>query len=389
MNPEDFKNSPSGKCIKTPRGYWVFVPNPLPPALSYDRDLTSLLSEADRLLGELSGTGRLLPNPYLLISPYMRREAVSSSRIEGTQASLSDLFFFEAADQEKPKVPDVREVKNYVRAMEYGLDRLTKLPVSLRLVREIHQVLMEGVRGEHAIPGQFRRSQNWIGPAGCSLNDAAFVPPPPEEMKEALGQWEKYFHSSPKEPPLIQCALMHYQFEAIHPFLDGNGRIGRLLITFFLCEKEYLTYPLLYLSDFFDKFRDEYYSRLLMVSRTGDWRGWIEFFLRGVANQCKEALSDAKSILALYADYQQILKGVKRLPETAYRLVDEIFQNPVISISGLSKKWDVPFISVKRGVMRLVDIGILVETTKRKRNKLYVAPQLIELLTATDKGRRK
>ena len=176
MNPEDFKNSPSGKCIKTSRGYWVFVPNPLPPALSYDRNLTSLLSEADRLLGELSGTGRLLPNPYLLISPYMRREAVYSSRIEGTQASLSDLFFFEAAGQEEPKVPDVREVKNYVRAMEYGLERLTQLPVSLRLVREIHRVLMEGVRGKHATPGQFRRTQNWIGPTGCSLKDAVFVP---------------------------------------------------------------------------------------------------------------------------------------------------------------------------------------------------------------------
>ena len=207
-------------------------------------------------------------------------------------------------------------------------------------------------------------------------------------MKEALGDWEKYFHSGPKEPPLIQCALMHCQFEAIHPFVDGNGRIGRLLITFFLCERGYLTQPLLYLSDFFEKFRDEYYNRLLMVSQTGDWRGWIEFFLRGVANQCKEALSDAKAILALYAEYQQALKGVKKPPETAYRLIDEIFLNPVISISVLSRKWDVPFISVKRGVMRLVDIGILIEATKRRRNKLFVAPRLMELLTITDKARR-
>ncbi|MCK4858809.1 MAG: Fic family protein, partial [candidate division Zixibacteria bacterium] len=373
--------------IKTSRGHWAFVPNPLPPALSYDSSLTNLLSEADRLLGELSGTGRLVPNPYLLISPYMRREAVSSSRIEGTQASLDDLFFFEAAEQEEPKVPDVREVKNYVQAMEYGSDQLKQLPVSLRLIREIHRVLMEDVRGE-ATPGQFRRTQNWIGPAGCSLNDASFVPPAVDEMKEALGDWEKYFHSEPKEPPLIQCALMHYQFEAIHPFLDGNGRIGRLLITFFLCERGYLTQPLLYLSDFFDRFRDQYYSRLLTVSQTGDWGGWIEFFLRGVAKQCKEALSDAKAILALHAEYERALKDVKRPPETAYRLIEEIFQNPVISISGLSKKWDVPFISVKRGLMKLVEIGILAEATKRKRNRLFVAPRLMELLTATDKARR-
>jgi len=364
------------------------MPNPLPPTLSYDRNLTGLLSEADRLLGELSGTGRVLPNPYLLISPYMRREAVSSSRIEGTQASLNDLFFFEAAKQEKPRVPDVREVKNYVEALEYGLDRLKQLPVSLRLVREIHRVLMEGVRGEEAMPGQFRRTQNWIGPPGCLLNDASFVPPPIDEMKEALGDWEKYFHSGPKEPPLIQCALMHYQFEAIHPFLDGNGRIGRLLITFFLCERGYLAQPLLYLSGYFDRFRDEYYSRLLTVSQTGDWGGWIEFFLRGVASQCIEALSDAKSILALHAEYEEALKDVKRPHETAYRLIDEIFQNPVISISGLSKKWDVPFNSVKRGLMKLVEIGILVEVTKRKRSKLFVAPRLMELLTATDKARR-
>lgn len=389
VNPAEFTKSSSGKCVKTPRGYWAFVPHPLPPTLRYDKHLTSLLSEADRALGELSGTGSLLANPYLLISPYIRREAVSSSRIEGTQASLSDLFLFEASEHEKPKVTDVREVHNYVRAMEYGIDRLRELPVSLRLVREIHRVLMEGARGRHATPGQFRRTQNWIGPVGCSLNDATFVPPPMEQMNEVLGDWEKYFHSNPKEPPLIQCALIHYQFEAIHPFLDGNGRIGRLLITFFLCERGYLTQPLLYLSDFFDKFRDEYYSRLLAVSQSGDWRGWIEFFLRGVAGQCREALSDARAILALHTEYEQTLKGTKKVPETAHRLIGEIFHNPVISISGLSKKWDVPFMSVNRGVMRLRDIGILVEATKRKRNRLFVAHRLMELLTATDERRRK
>lgn len=387
MNPKDFQSSSAGRCIKTSEGYWAFVPNPLPPAINYDEELIYLLSEGNRFLGELSGTGRLLPNPYFLIGPYIRREAVSSSRIEGTQASLDDLFFFEAAEMEEPKVPDVREVRNYVRAMEYGIERLKELPVCVRLIREIHKVLMEGVRGEHATPGELRKSQNWIGPPGYSGNEATFVPPPVEEMKETLSEWEKYLHSNPNEPPLIQCALMHYQFEAIHPFRDGNGRIGRLLITFFLCEKGCLTQPLLYLSAFFDRFRDEYYSRLLTVSQKGDWPEWIKYFLRGVAAQAKDAISDAKKILDLHAEYQGMVDMSKKIPESAHRLIDEIFLNPVISISGLSKKWNTSFMAVKRGVLRLIDIGILREVTGRKRNRLFIAPKLMELLTATDKDR--
>lgn len=388
MNPEEFKNSTAGKCIKTSGGYWVFIPNPLPPRINYDKNLIRLLSEADRLLGELSGTGRLLPNPYLLIAPYIRREAVSSSRIEGTQASLNDLFFFEAAETEKPRVPDVREVRNYVRAMEYGIGRLKDLPISARLIREIHRVLMAEVRGKHATPGEVRRSQNWIGPPGCSLNDATYVPPPVDEMKQALSDWERYLHSNPDEPPLIQCALIHYQFEAIHPFLDGNGRIGRLLITFFLCERGYLTQPLLYLSVFFERFREEYYSKLLAISQRGDWEGWVRFFLRGVVNQSNEAISDANKILKLHSEYERMLEETKKIPESAHRLIDEIFLNPVISISVLSKKWNMPFMSVRRGVSRLVEIGILSEVGERKRNKLFVAPKLRELLTATDRARR-
>lgn len=351
----------------------------------YDAELISLLSDADRSLGELSGTGRLLPNPYLLITPYIRREAVASSRIEGTRASLTDLFFFEAADSEQPRVPDVREVSNYVQAMEHGIIRLNELPISIRLVREIHGILMKGVRGEHATPGELRRSQNWIGFPGCSLDDASFVPPPVGEMKEALGDWEKYLHSPPGEPPLIKCACMHYQFEAIHPFIDGNGRIGRLLITFFLCEKDFLTQPLLYLSTFFERYRKEYYSRLLEVSQKGDWEGWIKFFLRGVVRASEEAVADAEKILELHDEYKKNLRRTKKIPESAQRLIDEIFLNPVVSISGLSKKWGKPFNSVKRGVERLVEIGILREETKKKRNRLFVAHQLMDLLSSTDR----
>jgi len=383
MNPKDFEKSPSVQCIKTLEGFWAIVPNPLPPSIKYDKELIRLLSEADRQLGELSGTGMLLPNPYLLIAPYVRREAVSSSRIEGTQASLSDLFFFEAAEKQKPGVSDVREVSNYVSAMNYGLKRLEDLPISVRLIKEIHEKLMEGARGERATPGELRRSQNWIGPPGCSLADATFIPPPVEEMKESLSVWEKYLHSDLSEPQLIECALMHYQFEAIHPFLDGNGRIGRLLITFFLCEKGSLSQPLLYLSGFFEKYRDEYYTRLLEVSRKGDWLGWIKFFLRGVSVQCKDALSDAKKILDLHAEYKLALEQTKKVPESAHRVLDEIFVNPIISVSRLSKKWDVDYNAVKTGVLRLIKIDILTEWTGQKRNKLFIAPKLLDLLTAS------
>lgn len=381
MDPKDFKMSTAGKCVNTLKGYWAFVPNPLPSKINYNKELIRVLSDADRLLGELSGTGRLLPNPYLLIAPYIRREAVSSSRIEGTQAALSDLFFFEAAKTEEPEVPDVREVHNYVSAMEYGLQRLKDLPISTRLIREIHQILMDGVRGDRLTPGELRESQNWIGPSGCLLNEATYVPPPVEEMNRALGEWEKYLHSEPDEVPLIQCAIMHYQFEAIHPFLDGNGRIGRLLITFFLCERGYLTQPLLYLSAYFEKHRDEYYSKLLGVSQKGDWKAWIEFFLRGVVSQSGDAISDAKRILDLHNSYQEKLEETKKVPESAHRLIDEIFMNPVISVSGLSKKWVIPFVSIRRGVSRLLEIGILKEVPGRKRNKLFVASELMQLLS--------
>ena len=387
MNPKDFQNSSAGKCVKTINGYYAFIPNSLPPRFDYDKGIINLLSEADRSLGELSGTGRLLPNPYLLIAPYSRLEAISSSRIEGTQSSLSDLFFFEAAKFEKPKIPDVKEVWNYVQAMEYGIGRVKELPVSVRLIREIHGILMKDVRGEHLTPGEIRRSQNWIGSPGCLLNEAAFIPPPVEEMQQALSDWERYLHSNLDEPSLIQCALMHYQFEAIHPFLDGNGRMGRLLITFFLCEKGCLTQPLLYLSAFFDRFREEYYSRLLAVSQRGDWRGWIKFFLQGVANQSKEAISDAKRIFDLHTEYQKVLEKTKKVPKSAHRLIDELFLNPVISISILSKKWGIPFNSVKTGVLRLVEVDILREVEERRRNKLFFAPKLMELLTTPDKQR--
>ncbi len=379
MDPAAFRDSPSGRVMRTPQGYWAFVPHPLPPPLPFDNETVSLLSEADRGLGTLAGIGRLLPNPHLLIAPYIRREAVLSSRIEGTQASLSDLLFFEAAEEEPPRAPDVREVRNYVLALEYGLERLKHLPLSLRLVREIHARLMRGVRGGRAKPGEFRQTQNWIGPPGCTLADATFVPPPVAEMTEALGAWEKFLHQEKDLPPLMQCALMHYQFEALHPFVDGNGRVGRLLITFFLCERGHLSQPLLYLSVFFERYREEYYARLLEVSKSGAWLGWIQFFLRGLATQACDAVANAQRLLALQQRYREQIQQ-RKASATTLAVVDELFLNPYITTTSLAERLGVTYPTAQAAIDRLVNARILREVTGRQRNRVYCAEELLRTI---------
>jgi Fic family protein len=379
MNPEEFRASTSGKVIRTSEGYWAFVPHPLPPPIEYDREMIRLVSDADRGLGRLAGIGQLLPNPHLLIAPYVRREAVLSSRIEGTQASLSDLLLFEAAEGELPRAPDVQEVQNYVRAMEYGLTRLESLPLSLRLVREIHARLMEGVRGEKKSPGEFRRIQNWIGPPGCSLADATFVPPPVPEMHTALDEWEKFLHNARDMPLLVQCALMHYQFEAIHPFVDGNGRVGRLLITFFLCERGELPQPLLYLSAFFEQHRAEYYARLLEVSRSGDWTGWITFFLRAIGTQASAAAEDSQRIIKLQQRYRELLQK-RTASGTAVAIMEELFVNPYVTTTRLTSRLNVSFPTVQAAIDWLVKADVLREITGRQRNRIYCADELLRAI---------
>ncbi len=372
-----FQNSPSGRLVRAVGGYWAFVPNPLPPELEWDNTLVSMVSRADLALGTLSGLGETLSNPHLLIYPFIRREAVLSSRIEGTQSSLSDLLLFEATRVEKQR--DVREVQNYVRAMEYGLKRLEELPLSLRLIRELHSILMEGVRGERAIPGEFRQSQNWIGPPGCTLNDATFVPPPVSEMMETLDQLEKFLHAHVELPPLVELALIHYQFEAIHPFLDGNGRIGRLLITLFLCQQGILTKPLLYLSAFFEHRRQEYYERLLEVSQKGAWREWIEFFLQAVIEQSGDAVQRARQLLDLQRHYYQTSLE-KGLPSTAGKLVELIFMKPVLNAKVAQEYLKVTFPAAQKAINALLDEGILTEITGGKRNKVYAAREILKIL---------
>lgn len=381
MNPENFRNSSAGRCVRSIARppYWAYVPNPLPPKIELDWELANLLSEANIKLGELSGAGQLLPNPHLLIGPFIRREAVMSSRIENTQSGLDQLFLFEADKTESPRIPDVQELVNYVNAMEYGIEKVQHLPLSSRLLCEIHQVLMKGVRGEHASPGLIRTSQNWIGKPGCTLMDATYIPPPVPEMKECFSELEKYIHSKAKEPPLIQIALIHYQFEAIHPFVDGNGRIGRILIILLLIEKGALSQPLLYLSDFFEQYKDTYYDLLLNVSQKGDWKAWLTFFLRGICQQSEDALLTIQKLLALKEEYKEIATGY-RVPRAVNLLIEHLFSSPIISISELVKAWKSTFPTVQRGVDYLVEKGKLREITGQRRNRLFVADEILNVI---------
>ena len=379
MQLNDFTEKSSGRCVKTDRGYLAFIPHPLPPALSPDWTLARLISDADRALSELSGISKHLPNPQLLMPSYVKREAVLSSRIENTYAEMEDLFAFEI-DEASQRSPEVKEVANYVKAMLFGLERQKELPICGRLIRELHAILMEGARGGHILPGEFRTTQNWIGRPGCTLSDATYVPPPPEELGASLSDLEKYVNDEQtKEPLLVKCAYIHYQFEAIHPFADGNGRVGRLLITLFLCSSGRLTQPLLYLSEFIERHRDDYYRLLLAVSQKGAWSEWLEFFLRGVTVQAQNATDQAARLIELNQKYRNNL-GSKRVPEAALRLVDHVFMNPLVMPAKLAKEWQMPFPTVMNGIDRLVSLGVLKEATQKQRNRIYRASEVIDLL---------
>jgi Fic family protein len=383
MNPEDFTVTSTGICRKTLQGYHAFFPGGRPPSLSLDWELVRLISEADRALAELSGAGQLLPNPHLLMRPYLRREAILSSRIEDTHAEMAPLALFEEETEEAaPQEANLREVANHVRALETGLRRIEELPISIRLVRELHAILLSGVRGGEATktPGEFRRSQNWIGPPGCTLREATFVPPPPEEIHPRLGEWERYVHADSGEPVVVKAAWLHYQFEAIHPFLDGNGRIGRLLVTLFLCERHCLSQPLLYLSGFFDETRPDYYRLLLEVSRKGAWREWLEYFLRGIRIQSERALADTRQVLHLHEKYRARLKEEKRVPQEAAGILDHVFANPFLSIARYARRRGESYHNAQKGVAFWEKQGLLHEYTGQKRNRVFVARELLDLM---------
>ena len=381
MNPENFKNPAVGRVIRHPTGYFAFVPAKLPPVIRFDNELVLKLSRADTALSELSGIGTLFPDPHVLIGPLIRREAVLSSRIEGTQTSLSDVLIDESVPVARPEkaTADLKEVRNYVTALEYGITRLGELPLSLRLVRELHEKLMTGVRGHHATPGEFRRSQNWIGPAGSNLTNAPYVPPPPDEMVELLSDWEHYLHIRDQVPDLVQCAILHEQFEAIHPFLDGNGRVGRLLVTLFLIERKRLSQPLLYLSDFIERHRSDYYDLLQRVRTHGEWVPWIQYFLTGVEVTARDAANRAQRLLALRERYVRETKG-------ATTLVDQLLTNPYTSIAKVSELLEVSVPTASKMIKELESKGLLKETTGRSWGKVFVASEVLAALehSATD-----
>ena len=324
----------TGHVINTMTGYQAFVPNKLPPVPPVERDdeMQYLLSMADRKLGRLDGITRILPNPDLFLAMYVKKEAVLSSQIEGTQASLVDVLGTRDDDeQSEEKRNSVEDVVNYVRAMNYGLERLQTLPLSLRLIREIHAELIRGVRGSDKSPGEFRKTQNWIGPQGCTLVNATFVPPPVPEMQEAMGELEKFLYDDSFIPALIKIAMIHAQFETIHPFLDGNGRVGRLLITFWLCQQDILSQPLLYLSYYFKQNRTEYYDRLMNVRLHGDWENWIKFFLKGVAFTADEATNSATAILSMKDRFTQELAQISGNNNNYQRMLEYLFKAPIVT----------------------------------------------------------
>ncbi len=387
MRREAFQEPLNGELVNTPQGVLAFVPAPLPPQLSFDTELVRRLSLADARLSELSGMGRQLPNPHLLIAPYMRQEAVLSSRIEGTLTSLSDLFEDELRPENadaRHSTDDAREVRNYVVALEHGLKRLSDLPLSLRLVRELHETLMNGVRGGDKNPGVFRTHQNFIGTRGSRIDTATFVPPPPDRLPGCLDAWEKFLHERFVLPDLVQCALMHAQFETLHPFADGNGRVGRLLITLFLVERQRLSQPLLYLSAFIEANKTEYYERLQRTRTRGDWRGWLDYFLHGVEVTARLAAEQVTALIDLRDRYRSRFQGQAGV----LTLIDALFENPITDAKRAARVMHKSDPTARAAIAALQGAGWLREMTGRQWGRWYVAHELVDLLHKPDRDLR-
>ncbi len=355
----------------------AYFPAPIPRTLELPGPAVRLLAEAESALGQLAGVGRLLPNPDLLIRPYLLREALSSTRIEGTQASLAEVLETEAGG-ETPNA-DVEEVVNYVEAMWWGLERLQELPISTRLICEMHRRLMAGVRGREHSPGEVRTSQNWIGRAGSTIETANFVPPPPRELADLLADWERFAHEELEMPLLVQDALLHSQFETIHPFLDGNGRVGRLLLVFFLVTRGRLSAPLLYLSAYLEQRRQDYYDGLQAIRESGDSLPWIELFLAAVETQATDAVQRAQRILELREGYREI--AVTQATPNALALVDLLCENPVVTTGSVEAALGVSRPTALRLLKRMEDHGVLEEIAAGPRaQRRYIARQLMDVV---------
>ncbi len=373
----DIENTPAGKIIKMPTGYRAFIPHPLPPKIEWNKNLVNTLSKADHILGKLSRESSYLPNPHLLIRPFVTREAVLSSRIEGTQATVGEILANEAGVMVKRSAEELQEVNNYIQALDYGIKRLEELPLSLRLIKELHAKLMQGVRGEHATPGAFRNTQNWIGIPGCTLTTAKYIPPPPDMLMECMSYLESYLHDR-ELPALIHIALCHYQFEAIHPFLDGNGRVGRLLITLLLIEQQLLSSPLLYLSAFFEATRAEYYQHLYSVSAMGSWDDWLSYFLNGVVIQATDALSRAERINQVVITWN--VKAGGKTSSLVRNIIEDLAVNPFVTTNKIALQFKVAFTTAQRAIQKLESLEILNSIGEKKRDRVYCATQILNIL---------
>lgn len=385
MNPNEFTTDSPGRLVQIPEGVHAFIPHPLPSDLALVPETIGLLSEADRALGHLHGIAQSLPNPQLVVRPFLRREAELSSRIEGTYASQKDLVLFELQRPAEPVRPDIKEVANYVVALEHGLKRLKEIPVCLRLIRELHLRLLRGVRGHAYRPGEFRTVQNFIGQRDQPIGKARYVPPPPTEVLRCLDAFERSLHDDSALPPLVRLAMIHYQFEAIHPFEDGNGRIGRLMLPLLLCEKKLLPQPLLHLSAYFERNREDYYDHLLRVSQSGQWQEWIRFFLRAVSDQAQEASERSRALLELRQKFQERIRA-KRASALAAKLVDYLFTSPAITVPYAEELLKVTYPSANLTVQRLVGAGILTEISGYKRNRVWLASGILQILSPRTEG---
>jgi Fic family protein len=376
MNPIDFTVDSPGRLVAIAEGAQAFVPNALPATVPLDNEAVNLLAAASQAIGLLQGLVQSLPSPRILVRPFVRREAELSSRIEGTYANQEELVVFEIEREAPPEKPDVREVWNYVAAFEYGLKRLQELPVSLRFIRELHGKLMKGVRGGDRHPGEFRTCQNYIGQKGQAITHARYVPPPVSELSACLDAFEKYIHADSQQPYLVQLALIHYQFEAIHPFEDGNGRIGRLLLPLLLVEKGILSHPLIQLSAYFERHRREYYDHLLEVSRSGAWKPWVTFFLAAVQQESVAAAKRTRAILELQKKYRDKMENSAR----ALKIVDDLFITPAVTINQVAKRLRVTYPTAELLVRRLTAANILVRDNLRRRNRIFHAQEILELV---------
>ena len=376
-----FSQNAPGRVIRTTLGYYAYIPKSLPPEFEWTPRLINHLTQAERSIARLEEVGQSFPVPHVLVRPFVKKEAVLSSQIEGTQTSFQSLLRYEAQQLTYiENKQDAHEVQNYVKALDYGIERIHVLPMSMRLIKELHAILMKGVRGELSIPGELRRSQNWIGRPGATLDNARYIPPPVDEMIDCLSALEKFIHEDSDLPALIRIGLIHYQFEAIHPFLDGNGRIGRLIITLLLTTWNLLTQPLPNLSIFIERNKTEYYDRLLGISQEGQWEEWLSFFLNGVHEQAQDAAEKIQGLQAIRMKYQQVFK-MDRNREKLARMVDFFISTPICSISQAVEKTGLGSYSMlQRYFDKLVHYGLIEESTGGKRNRVYQAKEILRLL---------